>query len=58
MAADPLAMFGTGKATVVATSTWIFKVISTDNIPDTIMVVWIAFPNRAGIHTSFHALNF
>lgn len=44
-------MFGTGKATVVAMSTWVFKVVSTDNIPNTIMVGWIVSQQLGNAHT-------
>lgn len=47
-------MFATGKATVVAMGTLIYKVFTADNIPKpTVMFVWMAFLNCAGLHTSF-----
>lgn len=52
-------MFVTGKATVVAMGTWIYKVISVDNVPKpTVMSERMALPNCAGIHTSFRAHDF
>jgi len=52
-------MFATGKATVVAMGTRIYKVISIDNIPKPpVTFEWMAFLNRAGIYTPFCAHNF